>query len=268
MEKDPSQRGRAPASCEGEGKRCVTGHQDHLSEGSLENVGGWYVQGLVSLDCNDSTLIYPATGTGYVEEATETAVATAIRELKAVLTCQRQLEGRTINLRFVKCEGVDLLADYNHISSTTVRDVMSKEHGIKLREALDWMALSADLLWRCKDSWIDKARLGTGCCINFQESTEELRLPETPRSYESPPSFDEPRSPEELELVEANEESPSIEKPPSLENPTSHEITPSFEELPPKNEKKRRFSATGLEADIEVLEELVGRGIFAEDAEV
>ena len=206
----------------------------------------------------------------------------ATEEMRAVLTCRRQTDGRTLTLRFVKCEEIEERANYNDISSTTVREVMSTKSGIKLREALDWMALSADLLWRCRASWIDKARLQTGCCINFQEPAEELLMPEEPRSYEEPPSFDKPRSLEELGLLATIEKpSPSIDMPPSLvEDPTSHEMFPSFEEprspnepQPPEepwtvNGKKRRFSATGLEADVEVVDGLVDGEALAQDAEV
>ncbi len=94
----------------------------------------------------------------------------------------------------MKCEKLDARADYNDISSTALREVMRKETGIKPREALDWMALSADLLWRCRSSWIDKARLGTGCRIKFQEPMEGLQLHESPISYMDRPHYDDPPS--------------------------------------------------------------------------
>lgn len=74
-----------------------------------------------------SALIYPATGPDYVEKTTEAAVAKAISEMKAVSTCKRQVEGRTISLRFVKCEDIDTRAKYNDISSTIVRNFMNKQ---------------------------------------------------------------------------------------------------------------------------------------------
>lgn len=176
----------------------------------------------------------------------------------------------------MKCEEINSRRKYNDISSTIVRNVMRKQKGVKLREALDWMVLSADLLWQCRASWIDKARLGTGCCINFQLSTEDLLSLEEAPPYEEPPSFDDPPTREELELVKFVKSSPSVEELPLLEHPTSHDISPSFEEpqslerpqLPEepsnKNEKKRRFSATGLEAEIEVIRDSFGGGILAE----
>ncbi len=75
------------------------------------------------------------------------------------------------------------------------------------------------------------------------------------------------------------ETSPSVEKPPSLENPASHEISPSFEEpqsleepqLPNEptgtNDRKRRFSETGLEAEVEILGDPIGDGVLGEDVE-
>lgn len=233
--------------------------------------------GIAFLNPSGSTLRHPATGPGYVEEATETAVAKATEELKAVLTCQRQVEGQRITLRFVKCEDVDSRAKYNDISSTTLREIMVKERGIQLRAALDWMALSADLLWRCKASWIDKARLGTGCCIKFQESTEQLHLREKPAAYKEfggvgdvPVSALLEKSPslKELGLVKAVETSPPIEP------PIAHDTSPSFEEPPtpkgppPPTNKKRRFSATGFEDDVEILDEFDGNGLLAEDADI
>ena len=224
--------------------------------------------------------MHAATGPSYVEEATESAVAAAKEDMKAVVTCRRMVTGRTITLRFVKCEDVDVRAHCNDISSTTLRSVMREQRGIKLREALDWMALSAHLLWRCKASWSHEARLGTGCCIKFQESTEKLLLPETPRSYQEPPSFDDPPSLQELGLDVLFESTSSTEQPPLLEGSTSHDISPPFKEpqLPEEpqapgkplgtNHRKRRFSATGLETSVETLEGPVSAGVAVHDAEV
>ena len=202
-----------------------------------------------------------------MEKATETNFARAVEELKAVVTCKRQLSDRTLTLRFVKCENVDPRADYNDISSTTVREVMRSKKGVKLKEALDWMALSSDLLWRHKASWIDKARLGKGCCINFHE------LPELPMSYPEPPHFDDPPSLDVLGLVEASEPSPSNEEVPSLESPGLQEDSPVIEEPqqldepPPTRPQKRHFSETGLEDDIKILGDSADGGVLvAEDA--
>lgn len=190
-------------------------------------------------------------GPGYVEKATEKIVAKATEELKAVITCRREVGGRTLTLRFVKCEDVDSRAEYNDISSTILRKAMREKKGVKLKEALDWMALSPHLLWRYQAPWIDKARLGTGCCTSFQALTEEFRVPEESTFFEKPPSL------EELGLVEAVPS--SLEKPPPLEDTTSHDLSPSFEETQSLDDsllrkepsgmtnKKRRFSETELE---------------------
>ena len=222
-----------------------------------------------------------------MKNTTETTVAKAIEELKAVLTCQRRLDdGQTITLRFVKCEEIDSRKEYNDISSTILRGVVMEQEGVKLREALDWTTLSADLLWQCRASWIVTARLGTGCCIDFQLSAEDILSLDEPPSDEEPPSFDNPRSLEELGLVKVVRSSPLAEDPPPLEDATLHEVSPSIKEpktlegpqklegpqLPeePSSEmnKKRRFSETGLGAEVEVIGDGVGGGCLVEDAEV
>ena len=123
-----------------------------------------------------------------MESDVEKTLAKQIEDMKAVLECQNLLEDRGLTLRFVKCEDVDPRADHNDISSTRLREVMRKTSGVELKEALDRMALSAQLLWRCRESWIEKARLGTGLCIKFQKSTEEFLLPEDSTSDEEPAS--------------------------------------------------------------------------------
>lgn len=217
----------------------------------------------------------PGIGDNFVETATETNFARAIEELKAVVTCKRQLSDRTLTLRFVKCEDIDPRANYNDISSTTVREVMRSKKGVRLKEALDWMALSSDVLWRYRDSWIDKARLGKGCCIKFQE------LPELSMSYPEPSHFDHPPSLEVLGLVRASQS--STEEVPSLESPTLQEDSPTIEEPqqleklqqlvkfqqldepPHTNPKKRRFSETGLEDDIKILSDTAGDRLLVDE---
>ena len=219
--------------------------------------------------------MYSHTGHAYVEEATKTYVARAVQELKAVVTCERNLGDQTIALRFVKCEDVDPREDYNDISSTVLREIMSTKTGVKLREALDWMALSADVLWRCKASWYKKARLKTGYCIKFGQ-IPELPMPyEESGFYEEPPHFDDPPSLEDLGLVETLERSSSIKEPPSLESPAMQEDSPineepqSFGEPPPTNRTKRRYSEAGLEDDMEALGASAGGSVFvAEDDDI
>lgn len=155
-----------------------------------------------------------------------------------------------------------------------------------MKAVLNWMALSAYVLWQYKGCWIEKARLGTGCCISFQPSTEELQMSENSKSLEKPPSLRKSRSLGELGLPELFEPSPSIKDLPSLDHSASREVSRSFEEPQsldqlqpfeqpqffeqpqPTYTKKRRFSATGLEADVEILDDSIGRGVLAEDVEV
>ena len=211
-------------------------------------------------------MTYLGTGQAYVEKAVERHATRAVQDLKSVVTCKQGSGERTITLRFVKCEAVDPRANYNDISSSILREVMSTRSGVRLREALDWMALGADVLWRCRASWIDKARLGTGCCIKFDQLPEFPMLPEESGFYEEPPHFDDPPSLEELGLVEVFEESSSVEEPPSLESPALQEDSPIIEEPqslaepPQTNPQKRRFSATGLEDDGDALGDTAGGG--------
>ena len=176
--------------------------------------------------------MHSGTGPGYVEKATEAAVAKATEELKAVLTCQGQVEGRTIILRFVKREDVDSRADYNDISSTIVRNIMSTK-GDRL-ETLNWMALSAQVLWQYKDCWDDKARLGKESCIRLQQSAEELQIPEKPKPFEQPPPLEEPPSSDGLPPLQKPEREtkvpPSIEDLPAFESFAPREISHSCEE--------------------------------------
>ena len=208
----------------------------------------------------------------YLDETTETYYARAVEDLKAVVTCTRHLGDQTTTLRFVKCGDVDPRANYNDISSTKLREVMSTKTGVKLREALNWMALSADLLWLCKNSWLDKARLGMGCCIKFDQLPAGISEPD--EEYEDPPHFDDPPPLELLGLAEVFEQSPSIEELPTLESPTLQEQLPtvvepqSLEEPPHTKSRKRHFSATGLDHDPEVLVNPAGGGLGAEGTKV
>ena len=195
-----------------------------------------------------------------MQEATEAIVAKLIEETKGLVTCTRLELGRNFRLQFVKCEDIDPRATYNDISSTILREVMTTKKGVKLREALDWMALSADLLWRCRSSWIDKARSDKGCFINFQESMEELRQPGPPCSYEKPPHFDDPPSFEKLSrvhlrvsrLLSSIKRSAQPEAYTCQDNPPNYEEPQPLGDLPPINTKKRRFSVTGLEEDVDL----------------
>ena len=199
----------------------------------------------------------------------------ALQDLKAVIECKRGIGDQKLTLRFIKCEAVDPRADYNNISSSTLREVMSTKSGVKLKEALDWMALGADVLWRCRASWIDKVRLGTGCCVKFDQWPESPIPHEESEIYEEPPHFDDPPSLEELGLVEVFEESSPVDEPPSLESPALQEDSPTIEEPkslaepPQTNRKKRRFSATGIEDDVEALGDSAGAlVVVSEDDEM
>ena len=237
--------------------------------------------GITPFALHSSRLRRPIIGPEYVEKTTETAVTQAIEDLKAVLTCQRNVNGQMITLRFVKCGEKERRKKFNDISSSDIRKIMHKRHGAKLKAALDWMALSAEVLWVYQNLWIDEARLGTGLLVKFLDFTEEFMLSEDSSSDEGTTPNEIPPSLEDLGLVKAIEKSPSISKqlptspppipkPPSLNNPIQPNPSPSFEKLEPRspknhqtqpppepqnpNERKRRFSETGLEAEREVLD--------------
>ena len=219
----------------------------------------------------------PVADPSCIGKVSETVVVKTTKDFKGVLICkQRHLpEGQALTLRFLKCDDVDPREVYNDISSTILRDAMHKKTGVKLKEALDWMALSSDILWRCKYFWIKKARKGTGGCVSFNISIEEMHLSRPPTVYEMPPWV------EKCELAEPSKARSASEPAPSLEDPTSQdpETTPSFEqprspeesrlgENPPEtNSKKRLFSATGLGDEAEVLSDPgpVGGAILAEE---
>ena len=201
----------------------------------------------------------------------ETYATRAVQELKSVVTCKRYMADQSLTLRFIKCEAVIPRADYNDISSSVLREAMSTKSGVKLREALDWMALSADVLWQCRASWIDKARLGTGCCVKFDQLPELPMPQEESGFYDDPPHFDDPPSLEELGLADSSSE----DEPPSLESPALQEdssvvVEPGSPVEPPHtNHKKRRFSATGLEDDAEASGDSADAWVVInEDAEV
>ena len=217
-----------------------------------------------------SGLTYAGTGQAYVEKAVKAYATRAVQELKSVVTCKKDFGDRKITLRFVKCEAVDPRANYNDISSSTLREVMSTKSGVKLKEALDWMALGADVLWWCRASWIDKARLGTGCCIKFDQ-LPAFPMPHAESGfYEEPPHFDDPPSLKELGWEEVFEKSSSVDEPPSLESPALQEDSPNIEEPqslaepPQTSPKKRRFSATGLEDNGDALGDSAGGGVVVD----
>ena len=184
-----------------------------------------------SFPLDDSGLRRPVIGSVIVVHPIDAAAAQAIEDLKAVLTCQRYVNGQTVNLRFVKC-GKDERAEYNDISSSDIRKVMHMKDGAKLKAALHWMALSAEVLWAYQNLWIDEARLGTGSLITFLDFTEDFVLSEGSSSEAvTTPSEISPTL-EELGLVEVVEKSASIsEQPPTSTPPISN--APSLTNPPP-----------------------------------
>ena len=191
-----------------------------------------------------------------------------------MLTCQRYVNGQTLNLRFVQC-GKNDREEYNDISSSDIRKIMHTKDGAKLKAALHWMALSAEVLWAYQNFWIDQARLGCGSLVKFLDFTEDFVLSEGSSSEAvTTPSEISPTL-EELGLVEVVEKSPPIlEQPtnstppisnaPSLINPPPNPSS-SFEKSEPQspndpephspkehqntNDKKPPTSETGLEAE-------------------
>ena len=229
--------------------------------------------GSTSFSPDDSELRRPVIGSVIVVNPIEAAVAQAIEDLKAVATCQRYVNGQTINLRFVQLGKGDR-EDYNDISSSDIRKIMHRGDGSKLKAALDWMALSAEVLWAYQNLWIDKARLGTSSLITFLDFTEEFVISEGSSSDTATTPSEISPTLEELGLVKKVEQSPAIpEQPPTSTPPISN--APSLPHPPPPpsasfakaepqspndpepqspnepqdpNDRERRSSETGLEA--------------------
>ena len=236
--------------------------------------------GITLFDLDGSRLRRFVIGPAYVEITTESVVLQAIEDLKEVLTCQRTVDGQTLDLRFVKCvkhviyvrvgrKYVDSgkretsRMEFNDISSSEIRRIMHKKDGAKLKAALDWMALSAEVLWVYQNLWIDEARLGTGSLVKFLDFTEEFVLSEgTSSDAETTPS-EIPPSLEDLGLAKMDKKSQSISKQPqtsssaisralsllkSRPNP-SEKPEPQPPNTPQDlNDRKQRSSKTGLEA--------------------
>ena len=215
----------------------------------------------------------PVIGTLIIVNPIEAAVAQAIEDLKAVATCQRYVNGQTLTLRFVQC-GKDKRKGYNDISSSDIRRIMHRGNGAKLKAALDWMALSAEVLWAHQNFWIEQARLGTGSLVTFLDFTEEFVISEGSSSDTATTPSEISPTLEELGLVKVVEESPAIpeQRPtstppisnaPSLTDPSPYP-SPSREKSEPQspnepepqppnepqdpNDRERRSSETGLEA--------------------
>lgn len=102
-------------------------------------------------------------------KATEASVAHAVEDLGHgnVLYCRRQLDDRKLTIRFVKGESTRSCGA-NEISSSRVRAVMQTQRANSSREALELLALSTQVLWSYRSSWLEKARLGANDCIKFQ----------------------------------------------------------------------------------------------------
>ena len=101
-----------------------------------------------------------------MEKATQESVAKLNEDLESVLYCRRPYRGQKLTLRFVKCNENSSQLDRS-ISSTILRKIMSKYGGERLKACLEDMALSPQILWRSRTSWINKARLKANACITL-----------------------------------------------------------------------------------------------------
>ena len=214
------------------------------------------------------------TGYAYVEGFDSAYIAKILEELESIAECERVWSSGKITLRFVNRWVADPRAECNDISSTMLRAIMHTEKDDRLKEAMDWMALSADLLWHYRSSWIEKARSSTGERINFLQSVDELEPSgnsikcKTPMS---PPNFNDPPSLEQLDLLWEAEVSLSEEEFFSLSNSMLQEESPSAAEPQPSaqppsavKKQKRKFSAAGLEDDVEKVNDPAEDGVVAQ----
>ena len=100
-----------------------------------------------------------------------------IRDMKNILSCQRWINGQLCEIRFVKAERSRCQEWKNYTSSTELRKAMSNLPNSVLKAALDEMALSADVLWRCKSKWVEKAKAQNNELITLDPLID--RVPDT-----------------------------------------------------------------------------------------
>ena len=107
------------------------------------------------------------TGPTFVEEATEKALESILSDMRNILHCQRQMNGKKYTIRFVKANRSCCQEWKNYTSSSELREAMSNPRSKLMKTALDEMALSADVLWRCRSQWSEKALAKRSELITF-----------------------------------------------------------------------------------------------------
>lgn len=80
-----------------------------------------------------------------------------LEDMQHVLYCRRTVGDRTYTIRFIKAERRYYSELANYVCSSDLREAMSSNNGKYLRETLDAMALSPEILWYLRDQWITTA---------------------------------------------------------------------------------------------------------------
>ena len=103
-----------------------------------------------------------------VKKTTQEMIAKKTRDLKSILFCHRSVKKhRDLKVYFVKRNDESL---DRFISSTRLREAMSTCDGKRLNVSLNEMALSPNLLWRSRASWLGQAGARAGDCITLPTS--------------------------------------------------------------------------------------------------
>ncbi|KAL8819475.1 MAG: hypothetical protein Q9191_007728 [Dirinaria sp. TL-2023a] len=113
-------------------------------------------------------------GATFVEEATEEAVKSMMSDMKNILCCYRAGNDEVYTIRFVKAERRWCQEKKNYTSSSELREAMSNLPSKYLKAVLDEMALSADVLWRCKSQWVEEAKAQESNLIAFDALVHDI----------------------------------------------------------------------------------------------
>ena len=124
-------------------------------------------------------------GPDYIDKLTRARVAASLRDLQDVLQCQDTTTG-TCTLRFIKYKGdgpttgrgrswtgekgtvsTKTSRRRKEISSTKLRNAIHKKTGTQLRETLNAMALSPEILWWHAPMWLKNVRGGRRGYVRF-----------------------------------------------------------------------------------------------------
>ncbi|KAL9579446.1 MAG: hypothetical protein Q9212_005101 [Teloschistes hypoglaucus] len=92
------------------------------------------------------------------------------QDMKNIVQCRRsEFRHQQYQIRFVKTRKNNQVKHSTDTSSTELRDIMSRNgRPVDIESTLKDLALSGDLLWECRQQWLDKAKLRTNRLISLQ----------------------------------------------------------------------------------------------------